>query len=228
MTKWWLHLSPLDSSPSREYNNILILLMPHSIWKDELRQGCELNATSAPLLIHQAEYKCSRCTLKFFKQSTQAIVVHVIFLVEPFASLSALETNIGAQNTGAVWDVFDEAISKIPNTYEEKRTTLHRFENEMKPWKNFKECWIWVMSLKIRELMILMTQGIGIFCVRARTRWWSWDENRTCHIGNHKMFKWNSSPCRQVEGRMKKWWRDKRGWVGTRKKEDHHPKIQSF
>ena len=98
-----------------------------------------MNATSAPLLIHQAEYKCSRCTLKFFKQSTQAIVAHVISLVEPFASLSTLETNIGAQNTGAVWDVFDEAISKVPNTYEEKRTTLHRFENEMKTMEEFQE-----------------------------------------------------------------------------------------
>lgn len=70
-------------------------------------------STSA-LLIHQAKYGCSRSTRKFVKQSSRAIVARVISLVESFVSLSALESNVGAQNTGAVWDVCDEAISKIP------------------------------------------------------------------------------------------------------------------
>ena len=82
-----------------------------SKFSTEMRQGCELTSTAA-FLVHQGS-GCARPTKKFILQKSLAIVNAVKALVESFATGEALNGNIGARLTGAVWQVCDE-VEKIP------------------------------------------------------------------------------------------------------------------
>lgn len=84
-----------------------------SKYSTELRQGCELISTAA-FLVHQPSCGCARPTRSFIKQKSRGIVNSVTSLVESFVSLKALDGNVGAQITGAVWQACDELIEKIP------------------------------------------------------------------------------------------------------------------
>jgi hypothetical protein len=79
----------------------------------ELRQGCELLSTAA-FLIHAPSSGCARSTRLFVKQRCLAVVKSVTTLMESFVSLRALEGNVGAQLTGAVWQACDEVVEKTP------------------------------------------------------------------------------------------------------------------
>lgn len=79
----------------------------------ELRQGCELISTAA-FLVHQPTCGCARPTRSFIKHKSRGIVNSVMTLVESFVSLKALDGNVGAQLTGAVWQACDAVIEKVP------------------------------------------------------------------------------------------------------------------
>ena len=73
---------------------------------NDLRKGCEWIATAA-LIIHQPSAGCGRSTRQYVKQSSRAVVLSVMSLIEAFLSLKALDGNVGAQKTGVVWSACD-------------------------------------------------------------------------------------------------------------------------
>jgi hypothetical protein len=84
-----------------------------SKYSTELRQGCELISTAA-FLVHQPSCGCARPTRSFIKQKSRGLVNSVTSLVESFVSLKALDGNVGAQLTGAVWQACDDLMEKVP------------------------------------------------------------------------------------------------------------------
>lgn len=79
----------------------------------ELRQGCELLSTAA-FLVHNPNSGCARSTRRLVKQRCLAVVQSVTTLMESFVSSRALEGNVGAQLTGAVWHSCEEIMEKTP------------------------------------------------------------------------------------------------------------------
>lgn len=98
-----------------------------SKYTTELRQACELISTSA-FLVHQPNVGCARATRTMIKQKCSSILNSVIALVESFVSLKALDGNIGAQLTGAVWSACDQVLENCPKG---NRTCMRR---EMFTW----------------------------------------------------------------------------------------------
>jgi hypothetical protein len=83
-----------------------------SRFSEELRQGCELISTAA-LLVHQPSLGCTPSLCKYVKRRSRSIIAAVTSLVESFISTKAMESNVGAQKTGVVWNECDE-IFKTP------------------------------------------------------------------------------------------------------------------
>ena len=82
-------------------------------YQNELRQGCELISTAA-LLVHEPDLGCSRSLRKQIKHHSRATVGTVISLIESFQTLKAMDKNVGAQKTGAVWSKCDDILTKLP------------------------------------------------------------------------------------------------------------------
>ena len=87
-----------------------ISLEDGSTFASELRQGCELIST-ATFLVHQPISGCGRSTRTYLKSKSLAIVNSVTSLIEAFVSGEALNGNVGAQLTGAVWQACEAAES---------------------------------------------------------------------------------------------------------------------
>jgi hypothetical protein len=83
-----------------------------SKFSTDLRQGCELISTAA-FLVHQPVSGCGRSTRTFLKSKSRAIVISVASLVEAFVSGEALNGNVGAQMTGAVWQACED-VERLP------------------------------------------------------------------------------------------------------------------
>uniref|UniRef100_A0A7S2UAH1 Cyclin-D1-binding protein 1-like N-terminal domain-containing protein n=2 Tax=Attheya septentrionalis TaxID=420275 RepID=A0A7S2UAH1_9STRA len=78
----------------------------------DLLKGCELVGT-ATLVIFDPNVGCGQSMRCFLKRSSRSIVATVINLVTSFVDGSALEEQVGAQKTGAVWSSCD-AVAKVP------------------------------------------------------------------------------------------------------------------
>ncbi|GFH51139.1 hypothetical protein CTEN210_07615 [Chaetoceros tenuissimus] len=98
-----------------------------SKYTTELRQASELISTSA-FLVHQPNVGCALATRTVIKQKCSSILNSVIALVESFVSLKALDGNVGAQLTGAVWSACDQVLENFPKG---NRTCMRR---EMFTW----------------------------------------------------------------------------------------------
>lgn len=68
----------------------------------DLLKGCQLLSTSA-VVLHQPSSGAAPALRHAVKQATRAVLATVVQLLESFADESALEANVGAQKTGAVW-----------------------------------------------------------------------------------------------------------------------------
>ena len=77
----------------------------------DLLRGCELIG-AATLSFLQDETGCSRAVRHYSMRASLAIFVNVTRLVESFEDESALEQNVGAQKTGAVWEACDTILNK--------------------------------------------------------------------------------------------------------------------
>jgi len=84
-----------------------------SNYSTELRQGCELIST-AVFMVHQPLGGCARPTRLIMRQKAGSVIKAVTTLIESFVSLKAVEKNVGAQLTGAVWSACDEILTKLP------------------------------------------------------------------------------------------------------------------
>ena len=77
-----------------------------------LLRGCELLGTGA-LLICNDDIGCGRSTRHYAKQAARAVVSTVLALMEAFIDQTALDDNVGAQKTGAVWQQC-ASLQKVP------------------------------------------------------------------------------------------------------------------
>jgi hypothetical protein len=78
----------------------------------ELLKGCQLIATGC-LVLHEDSTGCGRSVRHSSKQAVRAIIQTALNLAISFADGSALEENVGAQKTGAVWQTCD-SVQKLP------------------------------------------------------------------------------------------------------------------
>ena len=78
----------------------------------DLRKGCELISTGV-LVLYSHPTGCGRSARYFARQSSRAVVATVISLIQSFVDGAAMEGNVGAQRTGAVWSACD-SMKKVP------------------------------------------------------------------------------------------------------------------
>lgn len=78
----------------------------------DLLRGCELIGAATQTLL-QDSTGCSRSVRQTVLKASSAICVNVIHLVESFEDQTALEENVGAQKTGAVWESCNTILNKL-------------------------------------------------------------------------------------------------------------------
>jgi UPF0176 protein len=78
----------------------------------DLLRGCELIGAALHVLL-QDHSGCSRAVRHLTQRAALAIFINVLHLVEAFEDGSALDGNVGAQMTGAVWEACDEVLNKL-------------------------------------------------------------------------------------------------------------------
>jgi Grap2 and cyclin-D-interacting len=78
----------------------------------DLLRGCELIGASLHILL-QNHTGCSRAVRKLTQRASLAIFINVLHLVEAFEDESAMQGNVGAQKTGAVWEACDQVLKKM-------------------------------------------------------------------------------------------------------------------
>jgi hypothetical protein len=78
----------------------------------DLQRGCELIGAATHSLLQDGT-GCSRSVRQTALKASLSICINVIHLVESFQDHSALEQNIGAQKTGAVWESCDTILNKL-------------------------------------------------------------------------------------------------------------------
>jgi hypothetical protein len=78
----------------------------------DLLRGCELIGAALHVLL-QDSTGCSRAVRHLTQRAALAIFVNVLHLVESFEDATALEGNVGAQKTGAVWESCDQILKKV-------------------------------------------------------------------------------------------------------------------
>ncbi|EEC49136.1 predicted protein [Phaeodactylum tricornutum CCAP 1055/1] len=77
----------------------------------DLLQGCQLIGTAC-IICHEPASGCGVSARSHILQAARAIVNTTLQLVLSFIDESALEENVGAQKTGAVWSSCDVVLSK--------------------------------------------------------------------------------------------------------------------
>lgn len=78
----------------------------------DLLRGCELIGAATHTFLQDGT-GCSRAVRQSTLKASLAIIINVIHLVESFEDHTALEQNIGAQKTGAVWESCDTILNKM-------------------------------------------------------------------------------------------------------------------
>jgi len=78
----------------------------------DLLRGCEIIGAATNSLL-QDSTGCSRAVRRATQRAALAIILNVIHLAASFSDHSALEENIGAQKTGAVWQSCDTILNKM-------------------------------------------------------------------------------------------------------------------
>eukprot|EP00980_Cylindrotheca_fusiformis_P007578 scaffold1580_cov116-Cylindrotheca_fusiformis.AAC.13 len=78
----------------------------------DLLRGCELIGAATQSLLEDSS-GCSRSVRQTVLKASLAICVNVIHLAESFQDQTALEENIGAQKTGAVWESCNTILNKL-------------------------------------------------------------------------------------------------------------------
>ena len=79
---------------------------------NDLLRGCELIGAATLSLLHDSS-GCCRSVKHSAIRACLSIFVNVIRLIESFQDGSALEGNVGAQKTGAVWQSCDTILQKL-------------------------------------------------------------------------------------------------------------------
>eukprot|EP00934_Nitzschia_sp_Nitz4_P004687 Nitzschia sp. Nitz4//scaffold5_size260463//125686//126744//NITZ4_000983-RA/size260463-processed-gene-0.75-mRNA-1//1//CDS//3329555343//4677//frame0 len=77
----------------------------------DLLGGCEILGAAAYSLIQDAT-GCSYAVRRSVQRAALGVIVNVIHLAEAFDDHTALDKNIGAQKTGAVWDACDKILNR--------------------------------------------------------------------------------------------------------------------
>lgn len=78
----------------------------------DLLSGCEVIGAATHILLQDAA-GCSRAVRRSAQRAALAIIVNVKLLAVSFFDKSALDENIGAQKTGAVWEACDKVLNKM-------------------------------------------------------------------------------------------------------------------
>ena len=78
----------------------------------DLLSGCEIIAAATHAL-HQDATGCAQAVRQSTQRSTLAIILTVIQLVASFSDHTALDENVGAQKTGAVWETCDKILNRL-------------------------------------------------------------------------------------------------------------------
>ncbi|KAL3924165.1 MAG: hypothetical protein SGILL_001213 [Bacillariaceae sp.] len=78
----------------------------------DLLRGCELIGAALHVLV-QDNSGCSRAVRRLTQRAALAIFINVLHLVESFEDGTALDGNMGAQKTGAVWEACDQVLKKL-------------------------------------------------------------------------------------------------------------------
>lgn len=78
----------------------------------DLLSGCEVIGAATHILLQDAS-GCSRAVRRSVQRAALAIILNVKFLAMSFFDKSALDENIGAQKTGAVWEACDKILNKM-------------------------------------------------------------------------------------------------------------------
>ncbi|KAG7340803.1 Grap2 and cyclin-D-interacting-domain containing protein [Nitzschia inconspicua] len=78
----------------------------------DLLRGCELIGASLHILLQDAT-GCCRAVRKLTQRASLAIFINVLHLVQSFEDESAMQGNVGAQKTGAVWEACDQILNKM-------------------------------------------------------------------------------------------------------------------
>jgi hypothetical protein len=77
----------------------------------DLLRGCEIIGAATHILLQDAS-GCSRAVRRSAVRASLAISINVIRLAESFEDHTALDKNVGAQKTGAVWESCDTILNK--------------------------------------------------------------------------------------------------------------------
>mmetsp|Transcript_2271 Transcript_2271/g.3248 ORF Transcript_2271/g.3248 Transcript_2271/m.3248 type:complete len:359 (-) Transcript_2271:2-1078(-) len=78
----------------------------------DLLRGCELVGAATHVFLQDAS-GCSRAVRHSAVQASLSIFVNVLRLVESFEDGTAMDKNVGAQKTGAVWESCDKILNKF-------------------------------------------------------------------------------------------------------------------
>lgn len=97
-----IHADQKDQQQQEQSTNLMA---------NDLLKGCQLVATGC-LVFHQPNVGCAPSLRHTVKQSTRAIVQTVLLLVKSFVDGTALDQNVAAQKTGAIWQACDTIIHK--------------------------------------------------------------------------------------------------------------------
>jgi hypothetical protein len=78
----------------------------------DLLRGCELISAATHTFLQDGT-GCSRALRQSCVKAILAILINVVYLVKSFEDNTAMEENIGAQRTGAVWESCDKILNKL-------------------------------------------------------------------------------------------------------------------
>lgn len=78
----------------------------------DLLSGCEIIGAATHVLLQDTS-GCSRAVRRSAQRATLAILINVIHLAESFDNHTALDANVGAQKTGAVWEACDTILKRL-------------------------------------------------------------------------------------------------------------------
>ena len=78
----------------------------------DLLSGCELLGAATHAILQDAN-GCARAVRRATQRATLAILLTVIQLAAAFSDHTALQKNVGAQKTGAVWDSCDTILDRF-------------------------------------------------------------------------------------------------------------------
>lgn len=78
----------------------------------DLLSGCEILGAATHAL-HQDATGCSRAVRRATQRAALAVILSVIQLAASFSDRTALDENVGAQKTGAVWEACDKILNRL-------------------------------------------------------------------------------------------------------------------